>query len=352
MSRSSFALLALPGAAAALVAVALLLAAPAPRRRPGLPRGDEDYTFLPCGRSVMNDRQRDESDAIDERDWSARRSTSGLPDTARSTTTSSTCGCGSTRMRRRRGRSSPSPGASNSILDDDRETYELLALVDGITGNVLLYRNTDTTTRGQSDRSGGHPGGAELQREHPHGVDGVRPGPPSGRRRRLLPQLRAAVRRPGAAQARSRYPGRGLGRVVERGQRGLDGDFACHDGAGGQPGFSDVDSDRTVLESGCRLRWRKRRLRRRRGRGGQRPGRPGQPAGRADPSPAAAAAQSRRARATTPAARRCSCSARSSPAGGAVAAEESNQAERAGAGSWASSCSAPRKPSSERVRSK
>ena len=37
------------------------------------------------------------------------------------------------------------------FLDDDRETYELLALVDGITGNVLLYRNTDTTTCVRSD---------------------------------------------------------------------------------------------------------------------------------------------------------------------------------------------------------
>jgi MYXO-CTERM domain-containing protein len=246
MSRRRSPLLALPGAAAAaLVAVALLLAAPAPAAAQVFP-GDEDYTFLPCGRSVMNDRQRDESDAIDERDLVGQ-----AVDVRAAGYRAVDDDFLYLRMRLDQdaapeGTLEPFSWGVEFDLDDDRETYELLALVDGITGNVLLYRNTATTTRDDPTDPADTPA-AQSYNASTHMESTVASGTSFGDDDDFFLSF--------ALPFDDLVP-LGLDRdtpvvawvASSSVANALDGDFACHDGAGGRPGFSDVDSDRTVLD--------------------------------------------------------------------------------------------------------
>jgi hypothetical protein len=207
---------------------------------------DGAYEPFPCGRDRMADGRRDEPDAIDEKDLVGDQE---RPAGFRAVDDDFL-------YLRMRLDANAFGGAGGAILpaawgvafdtDDDPEDYEILALVEGMTGSVLLYANTTTTTRDDptdpadtpavkiytladfarsTTAAGSQFGGGDdfyLSFALPWAdLDdlGLTPATP----------VRVWV----ASSAQTSR---------------LDGDFACHDGAGGPAHLSDSDSDRTVLD--------------------------------------------------------------------------------------------------------
>jgi hypothetical protein len=124
-----------------LSTVVVLLAGPAAAQT--FPADEADWTALPCGKTLMTDPYRDESGALKERDivgsLGAPAGFAASDDT----------------FVYLRLRVDQDPAQGNKLqpfawgiaisIDQDPQTYEILAMVNGKTSQVELYRNTTTT---------------------------------------------------------------------------------------------------------------------------------------------------------------------------------------------------------------
>jgi hypothetical protein len=127
--------------------------------------------------------------------------------------------------------------------DDDHETYEILGLVDGLSGNLLLFRNTTTTTRNDATDP------ADTPALQTYAVaDNVRsteaPTATNAPDFYLTFALPWADLRPLGLDHTTHVR---VYAASSTATNALNGDFACHSGSGA-PHFSDMDSDETVAD--------------------------------------------------------------------------------------------------------
>lgn len=205
---------------------------------------DEEYAVLPCGDTTMTDRYRDESGALDERDIVGD---SGHAAGYRAADDEFLY----LRLRLDRDAApgdtlAPFAWGVEFDLDGDRTSYEILGLVDGVTGNVLLFQNTTTTSQDEPSDPADTPAVASYPFSS-HGRSSTAAGTEFGdstdyflsfalpwsdlKALGLEPDTPVVVWAGSSSSASS-----------------LDGDFACHDGAVDALMLSEIDSDRTVLD--------------------------------------------------------------------------------------------------------
>ena len=230
-------------AAATLVGAATLVLAP-PARAQDFPAADGDYEPLPCGRHDMDDRRRDEVDAIDERD---------LVGDADDPAGFRAVDDDFLYLRLRLDRD---PFAGGTIrpfawgieidTDNDRNDYEVLALVEGVTGNLLLYENTVTTTANDPTDPADTPAVASYALAT-HTQSGVAAGSSFGDDEDFYLSFALPWTDLEMVGVTPTTPVR-VWAASSTASNSLNGDFACHDGAGGPAGFDDIDSDRTVFD--------------------------------------------------------------------------------------------------------
>ena len=219
-------------------AMALVLAAATPAAAQTFPP-DEEWTELPCGDGVMTDALRDESGAIDERDIVG---TAEAPAGFRAEDTEFL-------YLRLRLDDDPAPGGAlrpfswgwELDIDGDVTTYEILVLADGLGGDggsLVLFENTEITLPDNPDDPADQPpvasyeiaanvraviaGGSLFNAGDDFFLDVAIPWAdlePLG----MQPETPAYV---WGASSSSR--------------QSLNADFACHNGASGDPGLSDI----------------------------------------------------------------------------------------------------------------
>lgn len=130
-------------------------------------------------------------------------------------------------------------------LDEDFESYELLAVIDGTSGEVRLYENTDITVANSPRDPADEPALASFPAST-HAQATILPNP-------FNDDDDFAI---DLALPWTELEPAGLGPTtpirVWAGTSSvpnlLDGDLACHDGSGGEPGLSDTHSDPTVAD--------------------------------------------------------------------------------------------------------
>jgi len=202
-----------------------------------------DYAVLPCRDAPMYDPYRDEAGALDERDLVGD---SYDPAGFRATD-------GEFLYLRMRVDRDPAPGGTPSSfawgvemdVDGDHTTYEILGLVDGVRGEVVLFENTATTFANDptdpadveiaaypfsSYGESGSAGGSDFGGDGDYFISFALPWDD-------LESLGLYGDTPVVVWAASSSSG-----------NSLDGDFACHDGATGAPSLSDIGSDETVID--------------------------------------------------------------------------------------------------------
>jgi len=205
-----------------------------------------DYAPLPCGRAAMTDRHRDEPDAVGERDLVGDPA---HPAGDRAVDDEHLY------LRLRLDRDAAPDGTLRPFawgvaidLDGDLATYELLAVVDGVSAAapaVVLRENTQTATRDDPTDPA-----ERVVATYPfatHGRTSSASGTDFGGDDDYFLSFAlpwSALEPLGLRRDR---------RVVvwaasSSSASFLDGDFACHDGAGGAPSLSDVDADGTVAD--------------------------------------------------------------------------------------------------------
>jgi hypothetical protein len=205
---------------------------------------DEAYAVLACGDEAMTDDYRDEAGAIDERDIVG----------------DSTHAAGYRAaddqflyLRLRLDQDAAPEGALNPFVwgveidvNGDVSDYEILAVVDGVSGNVLLFRNTATTSPNDPTDPADTPAVATYPFSS-HGQSSIAAGTGFGddddyflsfalpwselKPLGLDPDTPVVVWAASSSNANS-----------------LNGDFACHDGGSGEPTLSGIASDPTVLD--------------------------------------------------------------------------------------------------------
>jgi MYXO-CTERM domain-containing protein len=227
----------------ALAALATVAALARPARAQSFP-ADGAYTALPCGHQVMTDGRRDEPGANDERDL-----VGDLDDAAGYRAVDANF----LYLRLRLDADAVPGGAIQPYqwgveidTDGDAETYEILGLVDSVSGEVLLFRNSATTVRNDPT----DPADIPAVMTYPlasHARSTLAAGSSFGSNDDfyLSFALPWADLRPLGLEPTT--PVR-VWAASSTAANTLNGDFACHNGAGGDPQLSDADSDRTVLD--------------------------------------------------------------------------------------------------------
>jgi hypothetical protein len=202
---------------------------------------DDRYRALRCGRHIMRDGRADEPPNLDERDLV------GENDFAAGLRASDA----DYLYLRLRLEADAIPGGTIAgyswgvafDTDDDHQTYEILGLVDGVSGNLLLFRNTQTTTRNDAT----DPADTPAAKTYPV-ADSVRsteaPTATNSPDYYLTFALPWADLRPLGLDHKTRVR---VYAASSTATNALNGDFACHSG-GGAAHFSDMDSDETVAD--------------------------------------------------------------------------------------------------------
>jgi hypothetical protein len=205
---------------------------------------DEEYAVLPCGELAMTDGYRDEAGAIDERDLVGE---SGDAAGYRAVDDEFLY------LRLRLDRDAAPGGTLKPFAwgveidtDGDPTDYEILGLVDGVSGNILLFRNTVITLQNDPTDPADTPAVATYPFSS-HGRSSTAGGSKFGDDTDYflsfalpwseLEQLGLERNTPVVVWAAS-----------SSNANSLDGDFACHDGASGEPTLSGIASDGTVLD--------------------------------------------------------------------------------------------------------
>jgi hypothetical protein len=205
---------------------------------------DDAFVALPCGAGVMSDEYRDEPGASGPRDLVGNNS--------------APCGLrasdGQFFFLRLRLDQTPAMGTGlvpfawglEIDLDADTSTYEVLVLVDGQGGQVLIYQNTVTTLPDDPNDPADEPAVA------------VHPSASHTRVVQLTdssygdnPDFALDVAVPwsdlqplGLAPTTPVFVWAASSTVTTS----LNSDFACHDGKNGEPSLSDAAGDRTVID--------------------------------------------------------------------------------------------------------
>jgi hypothetical protein len=205
---------------------------------------DGAYTALPCGDGPMTDPFQDESGALDERDLVGD---GGNPAGLRALDT------GFLYLRMRVDNDAIPGGVVRPFAwgmeidtDGDFTTYELLGLVDGVSGNVLLYTNNTTTVANDPTDPADTPAVASFPITS-HARSTTASGTSYGGDGdfflsfalpwSMLSSLGLDPDTPVMVWAAS-----------SSSANALNGDFACHDGTTGDPSLTGVDNERTVLD--------------------------------------------------------------------------------------------------------
>jgi len=205
-----------------------------------------DSAFVPlhCGDAVMTDRYQDESGAIDERDIvgdsdhaAGYRAVDAQFLYLRMRLDADSIPGGTIR---------PFAWGMEIDIDGDRTDYEILGLVDGVSGNVLLYRNSTTTLPNDPTDPADTPAVATYPASS-HARSSTAAGTSNG----ANPDFFITIALPWADLGPL-----GLDRdtpvvvwaASSSSSNTLNGDFACHDGATGEPTLSGTGSDHTVLD--------------------------------------------------------------------------------------------------------
>lgn len=206
---------------------------------------DDEWAPLYCGAAPMRDGVQDESGAVDDRDLV------GDPSDPAGMHASDT----QFLFLRLRLDKDPAPGGMLAPfawgmqidLDGDVSTYELLLLVDGTgggSGAVRLYRNTMTTTPNDSADPADMPQVAMFALPF-HARSRVAPGSSFAGDPDFFLEFAvpwAQLEPLGLGHDTLIFVWAASSSTTAR----LDGDFACHDGATGEPALDDVASDQTV----------------------------------------------------------------------------------------------------------
>jgi MYXO-CTERM domain-containing protein len=202
---------------------------------------DDRYRPLRCGHHIMRDGRADEPPNLDERDLV------GEDDFAAGLRASDA----DFLYLRLRVDADALPGGTIAgyswgiafDTDGDHQTYEILGLVDGVSGNLLLYRNTQTTTRNDATDPADTPAAKTYAV-----ADRVRsteaPTATNAPDYYLTFALPWADLKPLGLDHRTRVR---VYAASSTATNALNGDFACHSG-GGAAHFSDMDSDETVAD--------------------------------------------------------------------------------------------------------
>jgi MYXO-CTERM domain-containing protein len=128
-------------------------------------------------------------------------------------------------------------------LDDDRQTYEVLGIVDGVSNQVLLYRNTQTTTRDDATDPADTPPVA-MYDIATHVKSSQAPTAQNAPDFYITFALPWADLKPLGLDHKTHVH---VYAASSTATNALNGDFACHSG-GGAAHFSDMDSDETVAD--------------------------------------------------------------------------------------------------------
>jgi MYXO-CTERM domain-containing protein len=128
-------------------------------------------------------------------------------------------------------------------LDDDHQTYEILGIVDGVSNQVLLYKNTQTTTRDDATDPADTPPVAMYDLAT-HAKSSEAPTAQNAPDYYISFALPWADLKPLGLDHRTRVR---VYAASSTATNALNGDFACHSG-GGAAHFSDMDSDETVAD--------------------------------------------------------------------------------------------------------
>ncbi len=221
----------------------LLLAASSRLARAQNFPADEKYRPLHCGHHVMTDGRTDEPAAIDERDL--------VGDTGHAAAWRAVDNQ-FLYLRLRLDKDAIPGGTITGFswgvafdTNNDARDYEVLALVDGVSGNVLLYRNTQTTTPDDATDPADTPA-MDSNLATTHAKSTVAAGTSNGGDDDFFLSFAVPLDKLQSVGITPKTPVR-VWVASSTKTNALDGDFACHSG-GGVGHFSDVDSDRTVLD--------------------------------------------------------------------------------------------------------
>jgi uncharacterized protein (TIGR03382 family) len=205
---------------------------------------DDEYAVLACGEAAMTDRHRDEPGAVDERDLVG----DGVHAAGYRAVDDEFL------YLRLRLDGDPAPGGTlrpfawgvEIDIDGDYTDYEILGMVDGVSGNILLFRNTASTPPNDPSEPPDTPAVATYPFSS-HGRSTTASGTKIGDNADYflsfalpwsqLAQLGLERNTPVVVWAAS-----------SSSAGSLDGDFACHDGASGAPTLSGIASGRTVFD--------------------------------------------------------------------------------------------------------